>query len=239
MSRTDRRLLQVPALELQVNATVAQDGSGQYKTIGEALMHVPSHGSERYVVYVKAGVYEENVLLYKEKTNVMLLGDGRDHTIVASSKNVKDGYTTFASATFAASGKGFIARDITFANFAGPHKNQAVALRVGADLSAFYRTITAQGRNDPNQNTGFSIQNCSIVASKDLAPVRSTYLGKPWKLFSRTVIIQSFLGDVVHPAGWLEWVIRRVEEVNVFSVDNFISGATWLPSSGIPFDHEL
>ncbi|GLJ08356.1 hypothetical protein SUGI_0087140 [Cryptomeria japonica] len=327
MSRTDRRLLQVPALALHVNATVAQDGSGQYKTIGEALMHVPSHGSERYVIYVKAGVYEENVLLYKEKTNVMLLGDGRDRTIVASSKNVKDGYTTFASATFGASGKGFIARDMTFANFAGPRKNQAVALRVGADLSAFYRcnfigfqntlyvhslrqfyrecniygtvdfilgnaaaifqnctiivrapmanqtnTITAQGRNDPNQNTGFSIQNCSIVASTDRVPVRSAYLGKPWKLFSRTVIIQSFLGDVIHPAGWLEWsedyglervyygeymnsgpgskvdgrvgwggyrVIKRVEEVNIFSVDNFISGATWLPSSGIPFDHEL
>lgn len=100
MSRTDRRLLQVPALALHVNVTVAQDDSGQYKTIGEALMHVPSHGSERYVVYVKAGVYEENVLLYREKTNVMLLGDGRDRTIVASSKNVKDGYTTFASATF-------------------------------------------------------------------------------------------------------------------------------------------
>ena len=39
----------------------------------------------------------------------------------------------------AVSGKGFLARDITFQNTAGPEKHQAVALRSDSDLSVFYR----------------------------------------------------------------------------------------------------
>jgi len=67
---------------------------------------------------------------------------------------------------------------------------------------------TAQGRQDPNENTGISIQNCNVTAAPDLAPVKSSfeaYLGRPWKEYSRTVFMQSFLGDLIQPAGWLEW----------------------------------
>ncbi|KAL2337326.1 hypothetical protein Fmac_011772 [Flemingia macrophylla] len=68
--------------------------------------------------------------------------------------------------------------------------------------------VTAQGRTDPNQNTGISIQNCTIDAAPDLAvSLNSTlsYLGRPWKVYSRTVYLQSYIGNVIDPAGWLEW----------------------------------
>ncbi|XP_038881670.1 pectinesterase [Benincasa hispida] len=68
--------------------------------------------------------------------------------------------------------------------------------------------VTAQGRMDPNQNTGSSIQKCEIVASSDLEPVKQsikTYLGRPWKEYSRTVVMQSTIGDLIQPAGWAEW----------------------------------
>lgn len=160
-------------------------------------------------------------------------------------------------------GDRFIAKGITFENSAGPEKHQAVALRSGADFSAFYKCsfvgyqdtlyvhslrqfyrecdiygtvdfifgnaaavfqncnlyarkpndnqknmFTAQGREDPNQNTGISILNCKVAAAADLIPVKSTfksYLGRPWKLYSRTVFLKSYMEDLIDPAGWLEW----------------------------------
>ncbi|CAL9782495.1 unnamed protein product [Musa acuminata subsp. burmannicoides] len=69
-------------------------------------------------------------------------------------------------------------------------------------------TITAQGRTDPNQNTGTSMQDCNFLAAADLAADNGstiTYLGRPWKLYSRTVIMQSFMDSLIDPAGWLPW----------------------------------
>ncbi|KAM5551184.1 putative pectinesterase/pectinesterase inhibitor 25 [Rosa sericea] len=68
--------------------------------------------------------------------------------------------------------------------------------------------FTAQGRTDPNQNTGISIHNCTIQAAPDLAmDLNSTlnFLGRPWKVYSRTVIMQSYIGPLISAVGWLEW----------------------------------
>lgn len=79
-----------------------------------------------------------------------------------------------------------------------------------------FNAITAQGRTDPNQNTGTSIHNCTIRAAHDLAVATAnsnkgdvaaaTYLGRPWKPYSRTVYMQSFMdGSLIDAAGWRDW----------------------------------
>ncbi|KAJ7950945.1 Pectinesterase [Quillaja saponaria] len=67
-------------------------------------------------------------------------------------------------------------------------------------------TVTAQGRTDPNQNTGISIHNSRVTPASDLSvsSVKS-YLGRPWKQYSRTVIMKTYLDGFLNPAGWLEW----------------------------------
>lgn len=74
-------------------------------------------------------------------------------------------------------------------------------------MSGQFNAITAQGRTDPNQDTGISIHNCTIRAADDLAASNgvATYLGRPWKEYSRTVYMQSFIDNVVNAAGWREW----------------------------------
>ncbi|KAJ3677082.1 hypothetical protein LUZ60_002806 [Juncus effusus] len=263
----ERMLLLATPSGVMADAVVAQDGSGNYTTIKAAVEAAPDMSEKRYVIYVKKGVYKENVEVKKKKWNVMLAGDGMGVTVISGNRNFIDGWTTYRSATLAVVGKGFIARDLTVENTAGPTKHQAVALRSDSDLSAFYRcsfdgyqdtlyahalrqfyrdcriagtvdfifgdavavfqncqilarkplpdqknSVTAQGRKDPNQNTGFCLQFCNISADIDLAAsaVSSsnqtyTYLGRPWKEYSRTVIMQSYIGSVVRPEGWLEW----------------------------------
>ncbi|ESW17192.1 hypothetical protein PHAVU_007G218500 [Phaseolus vulgaris] len=263
VSPKDRKLLQASVNESKFDLVVAKDGTGNFTTIGEALALAPNSSTTRFVIHIKEGAYFENVEVIRKKTNLMFVGDGIGKTVVKGSRNVVDGWTTFQSATVAVLGEGFIAKGITFENSAGPEKHQAVALRSGADFSAFFRCsfvgyqdtlyvhslrqfyrecdiygtvdfifgnaavvfqncnlyarrpnenqknlFTAQGREDPNQNTGISIFNCKIAAASDLIPVKSSfksYLGRPWKTYSRTVYLKSYIEDLIDPAGWLEW----------------------------------
>lgn len=62
------------------------------------------HGNEtfsvyRFVIYIKAGAYFENVDVEKKKKMLMFIGDGIGKTVVKANRSVVDGWTTFRSAT--------------------------------------------------------------------------------------------------------------------------------------------
>lgn len=87
-------------LKQKADIVVSKDGFGKYRTISEALKHVPEKSKNRTVIYVKKGVYYENVKVEKKKWNVMMIGDGMNTTIVSGRLNFIDGTPTFSSATF-------------------------------------------------------------------------------------------------------------------------------------------
>ncbi|KAK7358844.1 hypothetical protein VNO77_00784 [Canavalia gladiata] len=73
-------------------------------------------------------------------------------------------------------------------------------------------TITAHGRTDPGQTTGFVFHNCLINGTEEYMAlyhnnpqVHSNYLGRPWQEFSRTVFIHTFLEALITPHGWSPW----------------------------------
>ncbi|MCX7983817.1 MAG: pectinesterase family protein [Bacteroidetes bacterium] len=57
---------------------VAKDGSGQFRSIQEAIDAVPFNRQERAVIIVKKGVYEEK--LFIAKSNIAIVGEDRDST---------------------------------------------------------------------------------------------------------------------------------------------------------------
>jgi len=85
---------------MRVDVVVAQDGSGRYRTVSEAVAWAPIHSKRKYVIYVKRGVYHENVEVRKKKTNIMLVGEGMGETVISGSRSFSGGWTTFRSATF-------------------------------------------------------------------------------------------------------------------------------------------
>ncbi|KAJ0770402.1 putative pectinesterase [Helianthus annuus] len=259
-----RSLINADPGTLKPNAVVAQDGSGQFKTIMEAVNTAPKRSPQPFIILIKAGVYKEYVTIPRGIDNVVFLGEGPTKTKITGNKNYIDGVATFHSATVAVNGDGFMARGVGFENTAGPDKHQAVALRVSADMSIFHNCVmegyqdtlythsyrqfyrqcsisgtidfifgnaaavfqdckmivrkpmsnqacmvTAQGRKDQHSVGGLVFDGCTITAEPDFlsaAPMPKSYLGRPWKEFSRTIIMQSFIDKNIDPEGWAPWV---------------------------------
>lgn len=68
--------------------------------------------------------------------------------------------------------------------------------------------VTAQGRTERREATGLVLQNCVITGDPLYVPVKEknkAYLGRPWKEYSRTIIMSSQIDGVIAPEGWLPW----------------------------------
>ncbi|CAA2982293.1 probable pectinesterase pectinesterase inhibitor 51 [Olea europaea subsp. europaea] len=315
---------------LKPSVTVCSSGGCDFKAVQDAVNAAPENAGvgNRFVIWIKAGVYAETVRIPLEKKNVVFLGDGMGKTVITGSMNVgQPGMSTYDSATVGVDGDGFMASGLTIQNTAGPDAHQAVAFRLDSDLSvienceflgnqdtlyahslrqyykscriqgnvdfifgnsaAFFQDclilvaprqikpekgenngVTAHGRIDPAQFTGFVFQNCIINGTDaymalyySKPSVHKNFLGRPWKEYSRTVFIHCTLGAIIKPEGWMAWsgdfalktlyygefensgpgasASGRVawssqipaEHVSSYSVQNFIQGDQWIPTS--------
>ena len=120
---------------------VAANGSGDYKTVQEAINAVPDNSTARTTIKIKSGVYKEKVIVPSSKLNVTIIGDIPENTIITyDDYNPRvigtDTINTWTSFTFAVDAEGFIAENITFENSAG-RVGQAVAVRIMADMVIF------------------------------------------------------------------------------------------------------
>ncbi|CAM6085627.1 unnamed protein product [Calypogeia fissa] len=136
-----RRLMGTNTSTTNANLVVAQDGSGNYNRIQDAVNQAAQKGttgSSQFVIYIKAGKYVETVVVPKNLNNLVFLGDGVGKTIISGSLSViGSNVTTSATATLTVNGKNFVGRSFTVENTAGAANHQAVALRVAGDYAAF------------------------------------------------------------------------------------------------------
>lgn len=130
------------SLKERCQVIVAQDGSGDFRTIQEAIDQVPQDNRERVVIHVKPGAYYEK--LHIDKKMVTLIGEPGQTVVTYDDCAVKrwpngQKYGTFHSYSVLVSGDDFTAEGITFENSAGPGAvaGQALAVYIDADRVVF------------------------------------------------------------------------------------------------------
>ncbi|KAF2325048.1 hypothetical protein GH714_022449 [Hevea brasiliensis] len=159
--------------------TVNQNGTGDFKTIGEALKSIPPYNTRRVIIAIKPGVYREKIAIPRTLPFITFLGDSSDPPIItgndtASSLSGKDGkpLRTFQSATVAVDANYFTAINVKFENTAtheiGSKGGQGVALRISGTKAAFYNCSFYGSQDTLYDHKGLHyFSNCFIQGSVD------------------------------------------------------------------------
>lgn len=163
--------------------TVAKDGTGDFKTVQEAI---DATGNERQTVtkiFIKKGTYREKIIISAAKGPITFEGESLTETIIingdfASKKNAegKEFGTTGSSTIFIFSND-FSAKNITFQNDAGK-VGQAVAVLITGDRAIFENcrflgfqdTLYLKGQQDEpfkTKDIRHYFKNCYIEGTTD------------------------------------------------------------------------
>jgi pectinesterase len=160
----------------QKKIVVAQDGSGNYKTVQAAFNSVPYNNKKSITIFIRNGIYKEKIHLDSSKSFVTLIGENKFNTILIfddhTGKISPSGETinTRTSWSFLIRANDFTATNITFQNNAGFTAGQAVAVESDGDKTAFFncRFIGFQDVLFTNNNRSRQYyRNCYIEGTTD------------------------------------------------------------------------
>jgi PelA/Pel-15E family pectate lyase len=115
---------------------VALDGSGNVKSVQEAVDRVPENNKKRFVIFIKPGIYREQVRIPANKPYISFIGESPEKTVLTFNLSNKEAGSTSASYSFYVGGHDFYAENLTFENSFGTG-SQAVAVLTEADRLVF------------------------------------------------------------------------------------------------------
>ncbi|MET0463881.1 MAG: pectinesterase family protein [Chitinophagaceae bacterium] len=193
--------------------TVAKDGTGDYKTIQEAINAVRAYSPEPISILIKNGVYEEKLVIPSWVGNITLKGESRDQTIISnadySGKFVAKGadtvtnktkFGTFNSYTVWVQGNDVVIENLTIRNTAG-RVGQGVALHVDGDRFTI-RDCNLSGNQDTLLTAGDSsrqyYENCLIEGTTD-------FIFGPATAVFKSCTIRSLTNSYITAASTPKW----------------------------------
>lgn len=150
--------------------TVAADGSGDFKTITQALEAIRAYMDYRVTVNIKNGLYQEKLIIPSWIENVDFIGEDKDKTIIRYNDYAGlDNMGTFRTFTLRVDGNNLTFKNITFENTAGK-VGQAVALHTEGSNLAF-DNCRFLGNQDTmfiaGRNSKLSFDNCYVEGTTD------------------------------------------------------------------------
>ncbi|KLT69296.1 pectate lyase [Flavobacterium sp. ABG] len=269
--------------------TVAQDGTGDFIKIQEAVNACPSFPYEKVTLFIKNGIYTEKVRIPEWNTHLTLIGESKENTIITFDDNFAKinlgRNSTFYTYTVLVEGDDFSAFNLTIKNTSGDN-GQAIALSVvanrvqisnclilgnqdtlylsGENAKQYFKDCYIEGTTDfifGNATTLF--ENCTIHSIKDsfitaastpegtafgfvfkncrltADPVATAvYLGRPWRIYAKTVFINCDIGNHIRPEGWQNWSKPEAEK-KAFYAEYNCKGEGYQPQKRVLWSHQL
>jgi pectinesterase len=273
----------------EYNIVVAKDGSGDYSSIQEAINETKSFPYQRVTIFVKEGTYYEKIKVHEWNTNISLIGESKENTIITYDdyfgKMNLGRNSTFYTYTFLIEATDFLVSNLTIQNTSG-EVGQAVALSVFADRVVisncnilgnqdtlytsgdgnrqYFKDCYIEGTTDfifgkatvlfenctihskknsfitaastpEGVNYGFVFKNCKLTANENTTEV---YLGRPWRIYAKTVFMNCDMGSHIKVEGWHNWNKPEAEKT-AFYAEFENTGKGFNPKSRVSWSHQL
>lgn len=270
------------------NIIVSKDGNGDYSSIQDAINGAKSFPYERVYINIKNGVYYEKIKVHEWNTNISLIGESKEKTIITYDdyfgKMNMGRNSTFYTYTLLVEADDFYATNLTIQNTSG-EVGQAVALSVFSDkaminnckilgnqdtlyasgkgrqyfkdcyiegttdfifgsATAYFENCHIHGKKNSyitaastpeGVEFGYVFKNCKLTADED---VNKVYLGRPWRIYAKTVFINCELGKHILPEGWHNWSKPEAEETTLYAeFQNY--GEGFQPKKRVLWSHQL
>jgi pectinesterase len=240
-------------------------------------------------IFIKDGIYVEKIKVHEWNTNLSLIGESKEKTIITY-----DDYfgkmnlginSTFYTYTLLVEANDFYASNLTIQNTAG-EVGQAVALSVFSDKVViencnilgnqdtlyvsgdgnrqYFKDCYIEGTTDfifgkatalfenciihSKKNSyitaaatpegaefGFVFKNCKLTADEN---VNAVYLGRPWRIYAKTVFINCEMGNHIKPEGWHNWSKPEAEKTAYYA-EYQSSGAGSNSEKRVSWSHQL
>ncbi len=192
--------------------TVAQDGKANFKTIQEAINAVRDLSQQQVKIFIKNGAYHEKIVIPSWKTNISLIGESKDSTIISYNDYAgkilpakeyflkTDTLRTFTSYTILIAGNDCSVENVTIENNAG-RVGQAVALHTEGD-----RIIIKNCKLLGNQDTYYAARDGSRVYFKDCFIEGTTdfIFGEATVVF-QSCVIKNLVNSYITAASTRPW----------------------------------
>ncbi|MCD8297423.1 MAG: pectinesterase family protein [Prevotella sp.] len=215
---------------------VARDGTGQFRTIDEAVEVCRAFMEYHKVIFVKSGVYKEKLIIPSWLTNIEICGEDKESTIItyddhanifSQEKNGPMG--TFRTYTVKVEGTDITFKNITIENNAA-RLGQAVALHTEGD-----RLVFVNCRLLGNQDTVYTgtpgtrvyFKDCYIEGTTDFIFGPSTSWFEDCTIYSKT---NSYVTAASTPADVkYGYIFNKCRLIAADDVDNVYLGRPWRP----------
>ncbi len=224
------------AREYKDTLRIARDGTGDFRTLTEAMEEIRAFMDYNVTVYIAKGVYKEKVVIPSWIKNVQFVGEDAQQTIITYDDHANiNKMGTFRTYTVKVEGSDITFRNLTIENNAA-QLGQAVALHTEGDRLSFIG-CRLLGNQDTvftgSEGTRLYFKDCYIEGTTDFIFGPSTALFESCQIHSKR---NSYITAASTPPGVAYgYVFKDCRLTADPEVDKVYLGRPWRPYAATIF----